>query len=97
VIIDGLIGYQIKGDPRYPYNKIITSINNSHAKVISYDVPSGLDPTTGEMYNPCIFADATLTLHALKTGMKTRQGRKASGKIFIGELGIPERFYKGRV
>lgn len=94
VIIDGLIGYQLRGNPKKPYDAIIKAINESKAKVISYDIASGLEATSGKAFDPCVFADATLTLHAPKKGLNTREGKKISGRVFIGDLGIPESFYK---
>jgi len=97
VIIDGLLGYNISMNPKEPFKSIILGVNDSKARVISYDLPSGLHATTGKAYEPCIFADATLTLHMPKIGLTTREGKKIAGRIFIGDLGIPEILYKGKI
>ena len=61
IVIDGLIGYGLKGDPRGWIKEIINGINKLETQVISLDVPSGLDATTGKIYEPCIKALATMT------------------------------------
>jgi len=93
VIIDSLIGYHLKGAPRGFFKELIELINAVCKKVIAYDIPSGLDSTTGECLEPTIRAYTTLTLALPKQAFETRSGRKMSGKIFLGDIGIPDFLY----
>jgi NAD(P)H-hydrate epimerase len=87
VIIDGLLGTGVKGQIREPFSFAIDKINQSKAYVLAIDVPSGLDPTSGEPSNKCIEANATITFHRMKKGLDI--GRKYTGSIHIEKIGIP--------
>lgn len=93
VIIDALIGYHLKGAPRGDYVKVITLLNKSKAKIIAYDLPTGIDATTGECFTPSVRADATLTLALPKAAFKKNKARKNSGKIYLADIGIPAFLY----
>jgi NAD(P)H-hydrate epimerase len=93
VIIDSLIGYHLKGAPRGFFKELIELINSVCKKVIAYDIPSGLDSTTGKCLEPTIRAYTTLTLALPKQAFKTRSDRKMSGKIFLGDIGISDFLY----
>ena len=62
VVVDALIGYSLRGSPRGRAAELI-ELSNEHAKrVLSLDVPSGLDATTGETPGAVVHPDRTLTL-----------------------------------
>jgi NAD(P)H-hydrate epimerase len=87
VILDGLLGTGVKGQIREPVSSAIDKINQSKAYVLAIDVPSGLDPTSGEPSNKCIEANATITFHRMKKGLDI--GKKYTGSIHIEKIGIP--------
>ena len=87
VIIDSLLGYNIKGNPRKKYAEIINQVNKMETKVVSFDLPSGMDPYTGKMKNPAIKAHYTLTLALPKTGLKKLKN------VYLANLGIPNKVY----
>ncbi|MEM3185879.1 MAG: NAD(P)H-hydrate epimerase [Conexivisphaerales archaeon] len=87
IIIDGIFGTGIKGEIKEPYASIIKLINSSTASVISVDIPSGIDPDTGEDNGLFVRADITVTLHASKPGLSMRPD--ASGIIVVKDIGIP--------
>ncbi len=93
VIIDALIGYHLEGTPRNQYRDVIEGINMQKAKIISYDLPTGVDPTTGIPTAVSIKAFATLTLALPKKLFETKKGRKVSGRIFLADIGIPAILY----
>ena len=57
--------------------------------ILAIDVPSGLDPTSGEPSNKCIEANATITFHRMKKGLDI--GKKYTGSIHIEKIGIPPK------
>src|SRR6266699_4854383 len=68
LLIDGLIGYGLEGNPRDRVAMIIKDANVSGRPILGLDLPSGMNATTGEAYDPCIKATTTLTLALPKTG-----------------------------
>jgi len=86
LIIDAIIGYGLKGAPKGESLDLINFSNQSNAKIISLDIPSGIDGDTGSSYGAFVKADITMTLALPKTGLKS----PASGKLFLADIGIPE-------
>jgi NAD(P)H-hydrate epimerase len=89
LIIDAIIGYSLNSAPRGNAQKMITWTNKQSAKILSLDVPSGVNSTTGEIYGEFIKADRTLTLALPKTGLLT----KLTGELFLADIGIPQAIY----
>ncbi len=94
LIIDALLGYNIKGDPRPPIDKMIKWANNTGNRVLSLDIPSGLNPDTGKPGDPCIKATATLTLALPKLGFKEETAKEYLGWLHLGDLGVPVELYR---
>ena len=89
LIIDALLGVGLTGQVRASYSELIRLINSSKAYIVSVDIPSGLDATTGEILGCCVKADKTITFIAKKRGMVIGDGPKYCGKIIVVNLGIP--------
>ena len=89
IIIDGILGTGISGEIREPHASAITFINKSHKLgVVAVDVPSGLNPDTGETNQVCVNADMTVTFHRMKVGMPKAKDY-VCGEIFVEKIGIP--------
>jgi NAD(P)H-hydrate epimerase len=86
IIIDGIFGTGIKGTIKEPHSSMIDAINRSKAYKVAVDVPSGLDPDTGEVHDKCVKADATITFHRMKKGLLKK---RVCGKIIVEPIGIP--------
>lgn len=93
ILVDALIGYHLHGAPRGDFKTVIELMNAVPGRVIAYDIPSGLDSTTGECHEPTIRAAATLTLAYPKKAFRTKAGKAVSGKIYVGDIGIPSWLY----
>jgi len=89
LIIDALLGVGARGQIRPGYQKVIDIISSSDIYVLSVDIPSGLDATTGKVLGRCIKADKTVTFVAKKRGMVYAEGRKHCGKVLVRTIGIP--------
>jgi len=87
IIVDGILGTGISGNIREPYASAIKFVNNSTAFKLAVDVPSGLDPDTGNTSNIYVKADLTITFHKMKIGMPKR--KDLCGQIFVEKIGIP--------
>ena len=87
VIVDGILGTGITGNIREPYASAINFINKSNSYKLAVDVPSGLDPQTGETANVFVKADMTVTFHKMKQGIPKR--KDLTGELFAEKIGIP--------
>lgn len=87
IIVDGILGTGISGEIREPHASAITFISKSNAFKVAVDVPSGLNPDTGETNQACVKADMTVTFHRMKVGMPKRTD--VCGEIYVEKIGIP--------
>lgn len=95
VIVDALFGTGLDRDIEGQCLDIINAINTSVAKVLSIDIPSGLNADTGTCMKLAVNADVTATFIGLKQGMFTHDGPAVSGQIKFDELELPEQIYSG--
>lgn len=93
LIIDGIIGYSIQGDPYGLPKQMIEWANTQSAPTLSLDTPSGLDLTTGTIHKPTIKATATLTLALPKEGLFKEQVQDYRGNLFLGDISVPPQLY----
>ena len=94
LVIDSLLGYNSKGNPREPIRGMILNANTSGSPILAVDIPSGLDATTGEPNDPCVTAKATLTLGFPKTGFLNPRCRGCVGQLYLGDVSLPLEVYK---
>jgi NAD(P)H-hydrate epimerase len=93
LIIDGIIGYSLTGAPRGGAAELIRWANRQNIPILSLDVPSGMDPNTGEKLEPAIRAAATMTLALPKSGLATETARDAVGELYLADIGVPPGLY----
>ena len=88
-IVDALLGTGFQGAPRGGVVKAIEAINQAPAPVLSVDVPSGVDASTGTIAGAAVRADATVTFHAAKLGLWVNPGKSHTGALRVIDIGIP--------
>ena len=93
LIIDGLIGYSLHGDPRGAAADLIRWANQQSAPVLSLDVPSGFDGATGRARTPSVAATATLTLALPKQGMRDAANAAVVGQLYLADISVPPALY----
>ena len=93
VIIDGILGTGISGEIREPYASAINYFNEIDCYKFAVDVPSGLDPQTGETANIFTKCDMTVTFHKMKEGIPKR--KDLTGELFAEKIGIPPEAEEG--
>jgi len=93
IIVDAIFGTGISGDIREPYTSAINYINQTNCYKFAVDVPSGLDPQTGETANIYSKCDMTVTFHKMKQGIPKR--RDLTGELFAEKIGIPPEAEEG--
>ena len=92
-IVDGILGTGITGKIREPYASAIDFINRTNCFKFAVDVPSGLDPQTGETSNIYTKCDMTVTFHKMKQGIPKR--KDLTGELFVEKIGIPPEAEEG--
>ena len=88
VIVDGLLGTGIKGKLQTNIKRAIGIINESQGVKISIDVPSGMDPLTGDVDDLAVIPDYTISFHKIKTGVRDAEEENVGGLV-TADIGIP--------
>ena len=89
-IIDAIFGTGLQGPVREPYYTIIRAINECKAKILSVDIPSGLDCDTGEPLGIAINAAHTVTFVGNKKGFTNPGAKKFLGHVHVAGIGTPK-------
>lgn len=89
VVVDAVIGYGLSGPVRGAAEDQIVELNGLDAHVVSLDVPSGLDATTGDADGPVVDSDHVLTLALPKTGLT-----QLDSPLSLTDISIPEWVYE---
>jgi NAD(P)H-hydrate epimerase len=92
LVIDALLGYGQRGDPRGQTADLIGW--SAGRRVLALDVPSGLELTTGLLRTPHVTAEATMTLAAPKTGLAAANAAEAVGRLFLADISVPALVYE---
>ncbi len=93
LIIDGVIGYSLKGAPRGAAGKLIRWANAQEAPILALDAPSGVDTTTGTVFDPAIHAAATMTLALPKEGLRAPGVEERVGELYLADISVPPSLY----
>ena len=94
LLIDGLIGYGLEGNPRDRVAMMIKDANVGGRPILALDVPSGMNATSGKAYDPCIKATTTLTLALPKTGFLAPGASRYVGDLYLADISIPRKVYQ---
>ena len=93
LILDGVIGYSLKGAPYGSAKTMIEWANRSDAPILSLDAPSGIDTTSGQVFDPAIQATATMTLALPKAGFKAPGVAAQLGELYLADISVPPELY----
>jgi NAD(P)H-hydrate epimerase len=95
LIVDALFGTGLSRGLEGEIGKCVEAINAASAsgsvRVLSIDLPSGLDADTGQVLGVSVRADATVTMGSPKIGLALEPGRSAAGEIWVARIGIADR------
>ena len=86
VIIDAIFGTGINGGIEEPIATLISNLSKSKSYKVSIDVPSGINPDTGERANAFIEPDLIITMHDIKKGLENYKD-----KTIIADIGIKKQ------
>ncbi len=89
LIVDALLGTGLNQEVKGFYRNIIDAVNSSGLPVISLDIPSGLDSTTGRPLGAAVEAEMTVTFCLPKTGAVVYPGADYVGDLVLVDIGAP--------
>jgi hydroxyethylthiazole kinase-like uncharacterized protein yjeF len=67
----------------------VEAINQSKTRVVSVDVPSGMNADTGEPMGTAVRATCTVTFALHKLGLLTPHGAELAGEVRVADIGVP--------
>lgn len=95
ILVDAIFGIGLDREIDSAYESIITSINNSHATILSVDIPSGLSAEEGIPLKSAVKADKTYTIGFHKKGFMNPKAQEFIGELEVMDIGYPPyRFIK---
>jgi hydroxyethylthiazole kinase-like uncharacterized protein yjeF len=95
IIVDALLGTGLSSEVKGLYRAVIDQLNSfKNIPIVSVDVPSGLDATTGKILGSAVKAALTCTYGLPKIGHFTYPGRENTGELEVIDIGIPESLIK---
>ncbi len=89
LVVDALLGTGFQGEPHGGVAEAIDAINELGTRVVSVDVPSGVDASSGVVCGAAVRASLTVTFHAAKPGMWIHPGKAHAGEVQTLDIGIP--------
>jgi NAD(P)H-hydrate epimerase len=89
VLVDALLGTGFAGVPRGEVGEAIEAMNCANKPIVSIDVPSGVDASTGVVAGVAVDADRTVTFHLGKPGLWIHPGKAHAGEVVRIDIGIP--------
>ena len=92
LFIDAVLGYSQHGDPRGHAAGLIAATHG--ARVLSLDVPSGLELERGTVGRPAVRAAATLTLALPKAALALDAALPLVGDLYLADISIPAVVYE---
>jgi hydroxyethylthiazole kinase-like uncharacterized protein yjeF len=97
VVVDALFGTGFHGEPRIEAAALIEAVNAAGAPVVSVDVPSGVDASTGEVAGRAVRAALTVSFHGDKVGHHVAPGRFHRGELVRADIGLEGRASQHRL
>jgi ADP-dependent NAD(P)H-hydrate dehydratase / NAD(P)H-hydrate epimerase len=88
-VVDAIFGTGFEGMPRSPADAAIEAVNACGAPVVSADVPSGMNASSGEVEGLAVEAAVTVSFHAPKLGHWIAPGKWHAGDVRVADIGIP--------
>lgn len=87
-IVDAIFGAGLSRPVEGNMKNLIHCMNDSSAKKIAVDIPSGIDGNTGMEMGIAFRADLTVTFGFRKRGLCFYPGRMYAGKTVVADIGI---------
>jgi hydroxyethylthiazole kinase-like uncharacterized protein yjeF len=85
IVLDALFG----GGLARPLDGIAAKLAERGGRVVSIDVPSGIDGESAKPLGPCFRAEGTITFAALRPAHVLLPGAAYCGGVFVSDIGVP--------
>lgn len=83
LLVDAMFGVGLNRPITGRYAELIDRMNQSHLKILSADLPSGLDANTGAILGTAVCATETVSMQFPKIGMLLGKGPALCGRITV--------------
>lgn len=90
VIVDAIFGIGLTRAVEGQYRDAIVAMNESKAKVVAVDMPSGINSDNGSVMGAAVKADITVTYAYRKLGQILYPGTQYAGEVICVPIGIPQ-------
>ncbi len=87
-VVDCLLGTGFSGEVRAPYSTAIREMNACGARVVSVDIPSGMNGDTGETSASAVRSDLTVTIGFVKHGLIADHAGQYISRLVCADIGI---------
>lgn len=91
IIVDAILGTGLSRKIEGLFYEVIREINEVNHKVISIDIPSGINGLTGKVQGIAVKADLTITFVRPKLGLYLYPAILYTGEVRVVNIGIPEQ------
>jgi NAD(P)H-hydrate epimerase len=86
VLVDCMLGIGIEGELKDPIKSFIRKINDyENVYVVAVDIPTGINPETGEVAPERVRADLIITIHDVKPGLE-----RYKLNVEVVDIGMPK-------
>jgi NAD(P)H-hydrate epimerase len=89
LIVDAIFGTGLDRAPEGLYAETITSVNEMLLPIVAVDLPSGLNASSSEPFEPCVNAALTVTFAAPKLCHVFEPAAVFCGEVIVADISIP--------
>lgn len=97
ILIDAILGTGARGGLRGAAAGLVELLLRERSEgpdvpyVVACDIPSGVDPSTGEVTGPVLRAGTTVTFATAKSGLFLPPGAASAGRVEVVPIGVEDR------
>ncbi len=96
VVVDAMLGTGLDREVSGLFSEVIGRVNGSGKKVLSLDIPSGVNGDSGRVMGCSVAADYTVTFGLPKAGNLLMPGHHLCGDLFVTHISFPPELYDSR-
>ena len=93
LVVDAILGTGLTREVEGVYAEVIGFINQYAKKILSLDIPSGINGDTGKIMGTAVKADYTVTFGVPKVGNILYPGYDFCGKLYVSHISFPPQHY----